>query len=55
MTQSKVYRISAITPEEGRVVYETMDEAYARRIHFQLLGRQLDVNDFTHDVKVELV
>ena len=55
MTQSKVYRISAITPEEGRVVYETMDEAYARRVHSSLLSRQLSENDFTHDVKVELV
>ena len=55
MKQPKVYRISAITPEEGRVVYETMDEAFARRIHFQLLGRQLNVNDFTYDVKIELV
>ena len=52
MTQSTVYRISACTPEDGRIVIDTMDEQRARAIHSNLMMRQLNPNDFTHDVTV---
>ena len=52
MTQSTVYRISAVTPEDGRIVIDTMDEQRARAIHSNLMQRQLNPNDFTHDVTV---
>ena len=49
---NKFYRISACTPEEGRIQIDTMDEAMARRVHSNLMQRQLNPNDFTHDVTV---
>jgi hypothetical protein len=52
---NKVYRITACTPEDGRVVYDTMDESLARRVHSNLMSRQLNPNDFTHDVRVEVI
>ena len=55
MTQSTVYRISACTPEEGRIVIDTMDEQRARAIHSNLMQRQLNPNDMTHDVTVTTV
>ena len=55
MTSSTVYRVSAITPEDGRVTIETMDEVLARRVHSNFMMRQLNPNDFTHDVKVEVI
>ena len=48
----KFYRITACTPEDGRVEFDTMDESIARRIHSNLMQRQLNPDDFTHDVKV---
>ena len=51
---SKLYTITAITPEGGRLVYETLDEEYARKMHSHLLGRQLDPNDFTCEVEVNV-
>lgn len=51
---NKLYTISAVTPEEGRVVYETLDESKARQVHSNLLGRQTNPNDMTHDVKVSV-
>ncbi|QIN96669.1 hypothetical protein [Synechococcus phage S-N03] len=52
---NKVYRITACTPEEGRIVYDTLDEQVARRVHSGLMSRQLNPNDFTHDVRVEVI
>ena len=49
---NKIFTITACTPEEGRITYETLDESVARRVHSNLMGRQLNPNDFTHDVKV---
>lgn len=49
------YRITAITPEEGLITYDTMDEGLARRVHSNLMGRQLNPNDLTHDVKVKVI
>ena len=48
----KFYTISAITPEGGHVIYETLDEVYARKMHSHLMGRQLNPNDMTHNVNV---
>ena len=50
----KLYTITAITPEGGRLVYETLDEEYARKMHSHLMGRQLDPNDFTCEVEVSV-
>ena len=50
-----VYRVSACTPEEGRIVIETMDEQRARAVHSNLMTRQLNPNDMTHDVTVTTV
>ena len=55
MNQSKLYRISAVTPEEGRIVIDTLDVEYARKVHSNLMMRQLSENDFTHDVTVHVV
>ena len=55
MTNSTVYRISALTPEDGRVVFDTMDEVLARRVHSNLMSRQLNPNDFTSEVTVEVI
>ena len=55
MTSSTVYRISACTPEEGRIVIDTLDEQRARTIHSNLMQRQLNPNDMTHDVTVRTV
>lgn len=49
---NKFYRISACTPEDGRIQIDTMDESMARRVHSNLMQRQLNPNDFTHDVTV---
>lgn len=49
-----IYRISAITPEEGNHCYEVLDEQEARKIHSDLLQRQLK-GDGTHSVKVRTV
>jgi hypothetical protein len=50
---SKFYHITAITPEMGEIVIDTFDEKEARKVHSNLLGRQLN-NDGTHSVKVSL-
>jgi len=50
---SKFYHITAITPEKGEIVVDTFDEKEARKVHSNLLGRQLN-NDGTHSVKVSL-
>ena len=52
---NKVYRVTAITPEEGRISYDTMDESVARKVYSNLMMRQLSSDDFTHDVKVEVL
>ena len=49
---NKLYTVSAVTPEGGRVIYETFEETQARKLHSHLMGRQLNPNDTTHDVKV---
>jgi len=51
---SEYYEITAVTPEEGEVCYQTLDQQLARSIHSDLLGRQLN-NDGTHSVKVRTV
>jgi hypothetical protein len=48
------YQINAVTPEEGEVCYETLDQQLARSIHSELLCRQLD-KDGTHSVTVRMV
>jgi hypothetical protein len=50
---SKFYHITAITPEKGEIVVDTFDEKEARKVHSNLLCRQLN-NDGTHSVKVSL-
>ena len=52
---NKVYRITAVTPEDGRITYDTLDETVARRVHSNLMMRQLSADDFTHDVRIERV
>ena len=52
---NKFYRITACTPESGRIQIDTMEENMARRVHSNLMQRQLNPNDFTHDVKVRLM
>ena len=36
-----IFRVTAITPEEGKVVYDMMDQDTARKLHSHLMGRQL--------------
>ena len=47
------YKVTAITPEEGEVSYETLDQQLARKIHSDLLCRQLD-KDGTHSVRISI-
>ena len=47
------YKVTATTPEEGEVSYETFDEQLARKIHSDLLCRQLD-KDGTHSVRISI-
>ena len=51
MLRSEYFEVTAITPEEGEVCYQTLDESLAREIHSELLGRQL-AKDGTTNVKV---
>ena len=53
MLVSEYYMISAVTPEDGEVSYETIDQQLARSIHSELLGRQLN-KDGTHSVTVRV-
>jgi hypothetical protein len=53
MLVSEYYMISAVTPEDGEVSYETIDQQLARSIHSELLGRQLN-QDGTHSVTVRV-
>ena len=50
-----IYRITAITPEAGKIEYDTMDESIARRVHSGLMYRQLNENDMTHNVRIEVI
>ena len=50
-----IYRITAITPESGRIEYDTLDQSVARRVHSNLMLRQLNQNDFTHDVTITTI
>ena len=52
--QHEYYEITAVTPEEGEVCYQTMEEALARSIHNDLYTRQLN-KDGTHSVHVCMV
>ena len=54
MLVSEYYMISAVTPEDGEVSYETIDQQLARSIHSELLCRQMD-KDGTHSVTVRMV
>ena len=42
-----IYRITATTPEEGKICYEVLDEREARKVHSQLPDRQLMGDDTT--------
>jgi len=53
MLCSEYYLITAVTPEDGEVSYETLDQQLARSIHSELLGRQLN-KDGTHSVTVRV-
>ena len=53
MLVSEYYMVSAVTPEDGEVSYETLDQQLARSIHSELLGRQLN-KDGTHSVTVRV-
>ena len=46
-----IYRITATTPEEGKICYDVLDKQEARTLHSQLLGRQL-MGDGTTGVTV---
>ena len=52
--QGNYYEITAVTPEEGEVCYQTLDQDLARMIHSELMGRQLS-KDGTQSVTVRLV
>ena len=47
-----MFTITACVPERGRVTYETYEENVARHIHSSLMRRQLNPDDFTHDVTI---
>jgi hypothetical protein len=49
-----IFRITAVTPEEGKVIYDVMDQDTARKLHSHLLGRQLK-KDGTTSVTVSVV
>ena len=50
-----IYRISATTPEEGKICYEVLDEQEARTLHsHDLLERQL-MGDGTTGVTVRVL
>ena len=51
---STIYRITAYTPEESKVVYDVMDQDTARKLHSHLLGRQLK-KDGTTSVTVTTI
>ena len=51
MLVSEYYKVSAVTPEDGEVSYETLDQQFARSLHSELLCRQLN-KDGTHSVTV---
>ena len=48
------YEITAVTPEEGEVCYQTPDRTIARMVHSDLFCRQLN-EDGTHSVTVRMV
>ena len=53
-TMSTIFRITAHTPEEGKVVYDVMDQDTARKLHSHLMGRQLK-KDGTTSVTVRTI
>ena len=52
--QGNYYEITAVTPEEGKVGYQTLDQQLARSIFSELMDRQLN-KDGTHSVTVRMV
>ena len=46
------YVITAVTPEDGRITITTPYFERARKVHSDLMVRQLNPNDMTHDVSV---
>ena len=52
--QGEYYEVTAVTPEEGEVGYQTLDQGLARMIHSELMQRQLN-KDGTHSVTVRIV
>jgi len=53
-TWTMIYRITATTPEEGKICYDVLDEQEARSLHSQLLERQL-MGDGTTGVTVRVL
>ena len=53
-TMATIFRVTAITPEEGKVVYDMMDQDTARKLHSHLMGRQLK-KDGTTSVTVRTI
>ena len=49
-----IYEITAVTPEEGEVCYQTPDRTIARMVHSDLFCRLLN-EDGTHSVTVRVV
>ena len=48
-----IYRITAVTPDQGKVTYDVVDESEARKLHSSLLERQL-MGDGTQGVTVRV-
>ena len=51
MLVSEYYKVSAVTPEDGEVSYETPDHQFSSSLQSDLLCRQLN-KDGTHSVTV---
>ena len=51
----EIFCVTACTPEDGRINYHTLNEKEARRVFSQLMLRQLNPDDMTHDVRVLMV
>ena len=49
------YRVTSVTPENGRMTIETPHFERAKKVHSDLMMRQLDPNDMTHDVSVTTI
>jgi len=50
-----MYRVSAITAAEGYIQYDMSDWPTARNVYRSLLKEEEDPNNFTHDVKFDIL